>query len=82
MTIARDLMRPAIWLSLLLVGFGVCNGVYGASYPNGPITLVVPFPPGGPASVAADIVAPELGDRLKQKIIIDNRCGVDGIVGT
>jgi tripartite-type tricarboxylate transporter receptor subunit TctC len=56
--------------------------VYGASYPNGPITLVVPFPPGGPASVAADIVAPELGDRLKQKITIDNRSGVDGIVGS
>jgi tripartite-type tricarboxylate transporter receptor subunit TctC len=82
MTIARDLMKPAIWLSLFLVGFGVCNGAFGASYPNRPITLVVPFPPGGPASVVADIVAPELGERLEQKVIIDIRSGVDGIVGS
>jgi tripartite-type tricarboxylate transporter receptor subunit TctC len=75
-------MKPAIWLSLFLVGFGICNGVYGASYPNRPITLVVPYPPGGPASVVADIVAPELGDRLEQKIVIENRSGVDGIVGS
>ncbi len=82
MTIARDLMKPAIWLSLFLVGFGVYTGALGASYPNGPITLVVPFPPGGPASVVADIVAPELGERLEQKVIIDNRSGADGIVGS
>jgi tripartite-type tricarboxylate transporter receptor subunit TctC len=82
MTIARDLMKPAIWLSLFLVGFGVYTGALGASYPNRPITLVVPFPPGGPASVVADIVAPELGERLEQKVIIDNRSGADGIIGS
>jgi tripartite-type tricarboxylate transporter receptor subunit TctC len=82
MTMARDLMKPAIWLSLFLVGFGVYIGALGASYPNRPITLVVPFPPGGPASVVADIVAPELGERLEQKVIIDNRSGADGIIGS
>jgi tripartite-type tricarboxylate transporter receptor subunit TctC len=82
MTTARGLMKRAIWLSLFLVGLGVYTGAFGASYPNRPITLVVPFPPGGPASVVADIVAPELGDRLEQKVIIENRSGVDGIVGS
>ena len=82
MTIARDLMKPAIWLSLFLVGFGAYNGALGASYPNRPITLVVPFPPGGPAGVVADIVAPELGERLEQKVIIDTHTGADGIIGS
>jgi tripartite-type tricarboxylate transporter receptor subunit TctC len=82
MTIARDLVKPAIWLSLFLVGLGVYTGALGASYPNRPITLVVPFPPGGPATVVADIVAPELGARLEQKVIVDNRSGADGIVGS
>lgn len=82
MTTARNLMKAAIWLSLFLVGSGVCTGAFGASYPNRPITLVVPFPPGGPATVVADIVAPELGQRLEQKVIIDNRTGADGIVGS
>ena len=82
MTIARDLMKPAIWLSLFLVGFGVHTGAFGASYPNRPITLVVPFPPGGPAGLVADIVAPGFGARLEQKVIIENRSGADGIVGS
>jgi tripartite-type tricarboxylate transporter receptor subunit TctC len=82
MTIARDLLKPAIWLSFFLVGLGIDTGASGASYPNRPITLVVPFPPGGPASVVANIVAPELGERLEQKVIIDNHSGADGIVGS
>lgn len=75
-------MKPAIWLSVFLVGFGVYTGALGASYPNRPITLVVPFPPGGPAGVVADIVAPKLGERLEQKVIIDTRTGADGIIGS
>ena len=73
MTFARDLMKPAIWLSLFLLGFGVCAVAVAASYPARSITLVVPFPAGGPASVAADIVAPELGERLEQKVIIESK---------
>jgi tripartite-type tricarboxylate transporter receptor subunit TctC len=82
MTIARDLVKPAIWLSLFLVGCGVYTGAFGASYPNRPITLVLPFPPGGPAGVVADIVAPELGQRLEQKVVIENHSGADGIIGS
>ena len=82
MTFARDLMKPAIWFSLMLLGFGVCAVAVAASYPARSITLVVPFPAGGPAGVAADIVAPELGERLEQKVIIENRSGADGIIGS
>jgi len=82
MTFARDLMKPAIWFSLMLLGFGVCTVAVAASYPARSITLVVPFPAGGPAGVAADIVAPELGERLEQKVIIENRSGANGIIGS
>ena len=82
MTIARDLMKPAIWFSLMMLGFGVCAAAVAASYPARSITLVVPFPAGGPASIVADIVAPELGARLEQKVIIENRGGADGIIGS
>ena len=82
MTIARDLMKPAIWFSLMLLGFGVCAAAVAASYPARSIILVVPFPAGGPASIVADIVAPELGARLEQKVIIENRGGADGIIGS
>src|SRR6202030_1328444 len=82
MTFASDLMKPAIWFSLMLVGFGVRAVAVAASYPARSITLVVPFPAGGPAGVAADIVAPELGERLQQKVIIENRSGANGIIGS
>ncbi len=82
MTFARDLLKPAIWLSLMLLGFGVCAVAVAASYPARSITLVVPFPAGGPAGIVADIVAPELGERLEQKVIIENRSGADGIIGS
>ena len=82
MIFTRDLARPAIWLSLMLLGFGVCIGAVAASYPNRPITLIVPFPPGGPASVVANTIVPELSERLEQKVVIDNRTGADGIIGS
>jgi tripartite-type tricarboxylate transporter receptor subunit TctC len=82
MTAARDLKKPAIWLAMMLISFGVCTAAVAASYPARSITLVVPFPPGGPASVVANIVAPELGERLEQKVIIETRSGADGIVGS
>ena len=82
MTFARDLMKPAIWFSLMLLGFGVCAVAVAASYPARSITLVVPFPAGGPAGVVADIVAPALGERLEQKVIIENHSGANGIIGS
>jgi tripartite-type tricarboxylate transporter receptor subunit TctC len=66
----------------MLLGFGICAVAVAANYPARSITLVVPFPAGGPASIVADIVAPELGERLEQKVIIENRGGADGIIGS
>ena len=42
----------------------------------------MPFPPGGPIDVVAQIVAPKLGERLSQSVIIDNVAGDDGITGS
>src|SRR5262245_1531733 len=50
-------------------------------YPNRPITLVVPFPPGGSATIIARAIADKLGDALGQQIIIDNRGGAGGSIG-
>lgn len=52
------------------------------AYPNRPITLVVPYPPGGSNDVFARLVAKEVGDTLKQPIIIENRPGASGNTGT
>jgi tripartite-type tricarboxylate transporter receptor subunit TctC len=68
---------------LLLLGlFGLCTNAGADSYPDRAIHLVVPFPPGGPAGVVADVIAPQLSERLGQNVIIEYRSGADGIVGS
>jgi tripartite-type tricarboxylate transporter receptor subunit TctC len=74
-------MKASIRLCLALI-FGFSGGAGAASYPDRPIHMIVPFPSGGPAGVVADIIGPELGERVEQKVIIENRSGADGIVGS
>jgi tripartite-type tricarboxylate transporter receptor subunit TctC len=72
-------------MSTLLV---VCGALAAAgpavaqSYPTRPITLVVPFAPGGSASTAARSVADKMSETLGQQIVIDNRGGAGGTVAT
>jgi tripartite-type tricarboxylate transporter receptor subunit TctC len=52
------------------------------NYPNRPIRLVVPFPPGGAVDVIGRVVAPPLSERLGQALVVDNRGGANAIIGT
>jgi tripartite-type tricarboxylate transporter receptor subunit TctC len=51
-------------------------------YPTRPITLIVPFPPGGSTTIVIRSVSDKLGEALHQQIVIDNRAGAGGTVGT
>jgi len=55
---------------------------YAQSWPSGPVRIVVPFPPGGSADIIARLAQPVLQQRLKTTVIIDNRPGAGGSVGT
>jgi tripartite-type tricarboxylate transporter receptor subunit TctC len=50
-------------------------------WPNRPITLVATFPAGGPTDGIARVLANELGERLKQRIVVENRGGAGGTIG-
>lgn len=53
-----------------------------APYPNKPIRLIVAFPPGGSTDIIARVVGQKLGERLGQQVVIDNRGGAGGTLGT
>jgi tripartite-type tricarboxylate transporter receptor subunit TctC len=52
-----------------------------AAYPDRPVRVVVPFAPGGNGDVMARLVAPGMGARLGQVLVVDNRAGAGGAVG-
>jgi tripartite-type tricarboxylate transporter receptor subunit TctC len=52
------------------------------AYPTRPIRLIVPFPPGGSNDIIARVIGQQLGDRLGKPMVIDNRGGAGGLVGT
>ena len=53
----------------------------GQPYPARPITLIVPFAPGGPADVLGRVIGQKLGEELGQQVVVDNRSGANTIVG-
>ncbi|WP_408596689.1 Bug family tripartite tricarboxylate transporter substrate binding protein [Limnohabitans sp.] len=67
-------------LVLALLGW-VSTSVQAQNYPNKPIRLIVPFPPGGGNDVIARLIAQKLSDRFGQQVVVDNKAGANGIVG-
>jgi tripartite-type tricarboxylate transporter receptor subunit TctC len=55
--------------------------VVAQSYPSKPIRLISPYPPGGANDILARIIAPKLGENLRQQIVVENRAGATGNIG-
>jgi tripartite-type tricarboxylate transporter receptor subunit TctC len=75
----RTFAKAAIALVCLLGGI---FGADAADYPTRNITLIVPYPPGGGVDAMARVVAAKLTESLKQQVIVDNRGGAGGTIGT
>src|SRR3990172_9276893 len=75
-------MKVGFLHSLAALVLVVSSQFAGAqAYPSKPIRLIIPFPPGGPTDLAARALAPAMGSRLGQPLVIENRPGAGGVVG-
>lgn len=74
-------MRTATVVALVALSSAIGGNVYGDTYPNRPIRLVVPFAAGGTATINARVIGVQLERQMGQNIVIDNRPGANGIIG-
>jgi tripartite-type tricarboxylate transporter receptor subunit TctC len=76
-------MNKAMLGGLLLALIGApAAWAQGGKYPERPIRLISPFPPGGTVDVNARILAPAVTKSIGQQVVVDNRAGASGIIGT
>ena len=68
--------------ALIVMPFITADRALADTYPTRPVRWIVAYPPGGTTDIVARLVAPELGKRLGQPVVIENRGGGAGIVGT
>ena len=73
---------PALGLAILSIGSVLAQGTQGINYPAKPIRWIIPFPPGGSGDVLARLLSPKLAETLGQQVIVDNRSGASGTIGT
>lgn len=68
------------WIGVIILAFA--GLAQAQTYPNKPIRMIVPWPPGGGVDTTARMISPPLGERLGQPIAIENRGGAGGNIGT
>ena len=73
--------RRAALAAILALVAGTAFAQSSGAYPNHPVTLVVPYPPGGSADVLARAIGQKLGERLGQPVVVENKAGAATAIG-
>src|SRR5580698_2000499 len=75
-------MRMLRWFLVALAGVVPPCAALAQGFPDHAIKLILPFPAGGPTDIVARVVAQRMGEILGQAVVVDNRGGAGGVVGT
>ncbi len=75
-------LRDVLLICIVLAAGGAAMEVSAQAYPSRPITMIVPTGPGGTTDIVARIMTPRLGDILGRPVVVENKLGAGGIIGT
>jgi tripartite-type tricarboxylate transporter receptor subunit TctC len=75
-------LAPAVAACTLIASLGAAAAGTQQNYPNRPIRLIVPYPPGGTTSTFARLIGQRITESWGQNVIVDNRPGGNTIIGT
>ncbi|HEY9280940.1 MAG TPA: tripartite tricarboxylate transporter substrate-binding protein [Eoetvoesiella sp.] len=78
----RGLSKSRFVLAGVALLMGGLSTAWADAWPTKPIQLVVAFPPGGSADQMARLLAPQLSQKLGQSVVVENRSGASGMIGT
>src|SRR5215208_271099 len=84
-TVSAEETRVKRICSLLLPAgllLALATAVAAQDYPTKPVRLIIPFPPGGSNDVVGRMIATHLGEHLGKQVVVDNRSGAGGVIGT
>ncbi|HYC45325.1 MAG TPA: tripartite tricarboxylate transporter substrate binding protein [Burkholderiales bacterium] len=78
----RRTSRKSVLTCIFLILAGLLPHNAAAEYPDKPVRLIAPFPPGGGVDIVARVIAQAMGENMRQQVIVDNRPGATGRIGT
>ena len=73
--------RSAVRIAALAAGLICCSGVSAQDWPTRPVTMIVPYAPGGNIDQAARVFGRELSEKLGQQFIVESKGGAGGALG-
>lgn len=78
----RNRFKIAGAAACLVAGMALPGAAFAQDYPSEPVEMIVPFPPGGGTDILGRIVAQALSERLGEPVVVENRPGAAGAIGT